>query len=116
MKVASQEHETLKENAREKLEKLGYKVTSSPSKMKEIFAKKGYNLQNIGRPDLCAVKNEEVFLVQVVITNLQTSQLKNYQKVGKVILLFDFYREKDFEVWGWNDLLPITKKEEKSHG
>jgi len=103
--MASGEHEDLKERARAKLEKLCYKVTSVPSQMKQVFAKKGYTLQDIGHPDLCATKDDEVILVQVVKTSLQTYQLNRYQKIGKVILMFDFYREKNFEVWGWNDAL-----------
>jgi hypothetical protein len=58
--MASREHEDLKERARAKLEKLGYKVTSVPSQMKQVFAKKGYTLRDIGHPDLCATKDDEV--------------------------------------------------------
>jgi len=103
--MASEEHENLKDLAKEKLEKLGYKVTSVPSQMKEVFARKGYTLSDIGNPDLCAIKDDKVILLQIVVTNLTTSQLENYQKMGKVILVFGFYRSKDFEIWGWNDLL-----------
>jgi hypothetical protein len=103
--MVSEEHEKLKSSAKEKLEKLGYKVTSVPSQMKKVFAMKGYTLQDIGNPDLCATKGDEVVLVQAVVTNLTTSQLENYQKMGKVILVFNFPRLKDFEVWGWNNLL-----------
>ena len=82
--MVSEEHEKLKEMAQEKLEKLGYEVTSSASEMKEVFAMKGYNLQDIGYPDLCATKDGEAILVQIVITSLQTGQLERYQKIGKV--------------------------------
>jgi hypothetical protein len=103
--MASAKDENLKERARAKLESLGYTVTSVPSQMKETFAKKGYTLQDIGYPDLCATKDDEVVLVQAIRTSLSTFQLKKYQQVGKVILMFDFYRKKDFQVWGWNDAL-----------
>jgi hypothetical protein len=104
--MPSIEHEDLKERARVKLENLGYKVISVPSQMKEIFAKKGYSLWDIGYPDLCAIKGDDVILVQAVKTSLQTYQLDAYQKIGKVILIFNFYRTKNFEVWGWNDAIP----------
>jgi hypothetical protein len=72
--------------------------------MKKVFARIGYTLQDIGSPDLCATKNDEVVLVEVMITNITTPQLEHYQKVGKVVLIFDFCRNKNFEVWGWNYL------------
>jgi hypothetical protein len=99
-------HEELKEMARRKFEKLGYRVTSVPSEMGVIFARKGCTPKDVGRPDLCAFKGDEVIIIDVVKSGISTPQLKHYQKMNKVILVYNFVRSnKNFEIWGSNDLL-----------
>ena len=81
-------------------------------KAKVKFEKQGYNVRTYWtgqdatvKPDLRAEKGNEVIVIEVVTSRIATTQVRDYQKEGKVILLFDFERDRnDFEVWGTNDL------------
>ena len=97
-------NEELIKKAKAKFEELGYKVTSFEFEMDDIFKNKGHSLREIGKPDLGAEKDGKVTIIEIVASQLKLTQLRDYQKMDLLILLFDCERINDIEVWGTNDL------------
>ncbi len=102
--IPSDRHEELKEQARVKFQTLGYTVISSQKDISKILKQRG-SKHSKDRPDLVAVKTNEVIAIDIVLSNITTAQVKHYQIMDKVILIRDFERtNKNIEVWGRNDL------------
>jgi len=87
-------HGFLKEKAKEKLRKMGYRIIAREQAPEWIKV--------VGDPDIIAVKDDEYVLVEVKLSG----QLKRYSKAkARLILVTDVDEGKAVEVWGIKELI-----------
>lgn len=106
-------HEFLVEKIREKLSREGYKTSKDT-----ILAvnEAGINIEQIketGIPDLVAVKEKEVLLVDVIDKTYgseMVEKVEKYGKLGKVVFVFAAETFKNVEFWSLNEL-SVSKEE-----
>jgi len=103
-------HKYLIQKTKEKLEKDGYKVDDSSSKILLAVNEGGVDLRSIadaGEPDLIAVKDKKVLAIDIVDRTWayeMVNKVKKYGKIGNVIFVMAAESLENVRFWSLKDI------------
>lgn len=99
-------HEQLLTKCKEKLKDNGYTVIEEQNEIRKLIESKGSK----GKPDLIALKGDEILLVEVVERVKETAtfvnQLERFTRIGKVVIVLPI-NTSNIEVWGAQGLISV---------